>query len=201
MLLEADVEPHGAVEGGLLMKQDVGELGLEGVGVLVGVEVVAVTSPAGDRAGDAGDHLLDRALALVGADAAAEVLLGDDVGRVLRPRLRELDAALLEGGVRRVADDGIAELPLDLVEGVHPRGRVTARAATGLHRSAFAVFAALSGILYLLFSSNEPVSSGNDALCPALRTESADGETAKSGFGVCGASGVGSVPRNCRYAP
>ena len=50
------------------------------------------------------------------AEAAAEVLLGDDVGRVLRPRLGELDAALLEGGVLRVADDGVADLPLDRVE-------------------------------------------------------------------------------------
>jgi hypothetical protein len=30
------------------------------------------------------DHLLDQGLALVGAEPAAEVLLGDDVGRVLR---------------------------------------------------------------------------------------------------------------------
>ena len=85
VLLEADVEPDRAVEGGLLVQQDVGELGLEGVGVLVGGEVAALAAPAGDRAGDAGDHLLDRALALVGAEPAAEVLLGDDVGRVLRP--------------------------------------------------------------------------------------------------------------------
>ena len=58
LLLEADVEPDGAVEGGLLVEQDVGELHLEGVGVLVGGEVAALAAPAGDRAGDAADHLL-----------------------------------------------------------------------------------------------------------------------------------------------
>ena len=84
-LLEADVEPDRAVEGGLLVEKDVGELHLERVGVLVGGEVAALAAPGGDRPGDPADHLLDRALALVGAEPAAEVLLGDDVGRVLRP--------------------------------------------------------------------------------------------------------------------
>ena len=51
----------GRVEGRHLVEQDVGELGLEGVGVLVGGEVAALAAPAGDRAGDAADHLLDRA--------------------------------------------------------------------------------------------------------------------------------------------
>jgi hypothetical protein len=72
------------------------QLVLERVAVLVGREVAALATPAGDRAGDAADHLLDRALALGRAELAAEVLLRDDVGRVLRPALRELDVALLE---------------------------------------------------------------------------------------------------------
>ena len=37
-------------------------------------------------------------LALGGAEGAAEILLGDDVGGVLRPGGRELEVALLEGG-------------------------------------------------------------------------------------------------------
>ena len=118
VLLEADVEPHGGVEGGLLVEQDVGQLGLEGVGVGGRREVVALAAPAGDRAGDAADHLLDGALALGRAERPAEVLLGDDVGRVLRPGDGELDLALLEGGGGGVADDGVALLPDDLVEGV-----------------------------------------------------------------------------------
>ena len=57
------------------------------------------------------------------AELAAEVLLGDDVGRVLGPGLGELDAALLEGGVLGVADHRVADLPLDLVEGMDAGGR------------------------------------------------------------------------------
>ena len=87
-------------------------------------EVAALAAPAGDRAGDAADHLLDGRLALVRADPPAEVLLRDDVGRVLGPALRELDAALLERGVLGVADHRVADLPLDLVEGVDSGRRV-----------------------------------------------------------------------------
>ena len=39
----------------------------------------------------------------------------------------ELHAALLEGGVRRVADHGVADLPLDAVEGVRCRLREAPR--------------------------------------------------------------------------
>ena len=35
-------------------------------------------------------------------------------------RLRELDAPLLEGGVLGIADDRVADLPLELVEGMDP---------------------------------------------------------------------------------
>ena len=90
-----------------------------------GREVAALAPPAGDRAGDAADHLLDGVLALGRAHLAAEVLLGDDVGRVLRPGLRELDAALLEGGLRGIADQRVAQLPLELVEGVYAGARET----------------------------------------------------------------------------
>ena len=123
VLFEADVEPDRRVEGRHLVEQDVGELVLEGLGVLVGREVAALTTPAGDRARHAADHLLDRRLALGRVHAPAEVLLGDDVGRVLRPGLRELDAALLERRVLGIADDGVADLPLDCVEGMHARLR------------------------------------------------------------------------------
>jgi hypothetical protein len=42
----ADVEPHWRVERGHLVEQDVGELGLERVGVLVGGEVATLAAPA-----------------------------------------------------------------------------------------------------------------------------------------------------------
>ncbi len=51
------------------------------------------------------------------ADRPAEVLRDDDVGGLLRPELRDLDVALLEDDLALlVADDGRADVPLDLVE-------------------------------------------------------------------------------------
>ena len=86
--------------------------------LLVVGEVAALRAPGDGRVDDAADHLLDARLALGRAEPAAEVLLGDDVRRRLRPELRELDAALLEGGAVAARDDGVARLPFDLVERV-----------------------------------------------------------------------------------
>ena len=44
-----DVEPDRRVERRELVQKDVGQLGLEGVGVLVGGEVAALATPRGDR--------------------------------------------------------------------------------------------------------------------------------------------------------
>ena len=88
-------------------------LGLVGVG-----EVAALLAPGDDGVDDAADHLLHARLALRRGEAAAEVLLRDDVRRGLRPELRELDAALLEGRAVAAGDDRVARLPLDLVERV-----------------------------------------------------------------------------------
>ena len=98
------------------MQQDVGELVLEHLGLLGVGEVAALAAPAGDGAGDAADHLLDRALARRVADLPAEVLLGDDVGRILRPVRGELDVLLLERHAIAVADARVAQLPVDGVE-------------------------------------------------------------------------------------
>ena len=106
----------GRVERRHLVQQDVGQLGLEGVGVGVGREVAALPSPLGDRAGDAADHLPHGVLARRGSRLPAEVLLGDDVGRVLRPRLGELDVSLLERDLVAVADPRVPQLPLDGIE-------------------------------------------------------------------------------------
>ncbi len=75
LLLEPDVEPDRAVERGHLVEQDVRQLGLEGVAVLARGEVAARAAPVGDRARDAADHLLDRALTRGRVELAAEVLL------------------------------------------------------------------------------------------------------------------------------
>jgi hypothetical protein len=118
--LDPDVEPDRRVEGGLLVDQQVGQLGLEGLGVGVGGEVAVLAAPARDGTGDPVHHLAYRVLALRGAEGAAEVLLGDDVGGVLRPAGGELEVALLEGGraIAPVGDDGVPALPGQLVVGV-----------------------------------------------------------------------------------
>ena len=103
--------------------------------------------PLGDRVDDAADQLLDAALALRRADLAAEIFRDDDVGRLLRPGLRDLDVALLEHHLAAfVADHRRAQLPLDLVEridagfGEEARERQTRRrpaaAARALRRAA-----------------------------------------------------------------
>src|SRR5262249_49487811 len=85
--------------------------------VLVVCEVLVGARPLRDRRHDAADQLPDAALALGRADLAAEILGDDNVGGLLRPRLRDLDVALFEDHFAALAaDDGGAQLPLDLVE-------------------------------------------------------------------------------------
>ncbi len=130
LLLDADVEPHRRVEAGELVEQHVGELGVEGGGVLLGGEVAAQPSPAGDRVDHPADQLAHAALALRRPQLAAEVLGHHDVGGGLRPALRHLDAALLEHRLTLlVGDESVADLPVDGVERVHSRGGVEAREA------------------------------------------------------------------------
>ena len=72
------------------------QLGLERGQVVVAGEVVLRRGPAGDGVDHAVDELLDAALALGGADVAAEVLADDDVGGELAPEVGDLDVLLLE---------------------------------------------------------------------------------------------------------
>ena len=83
---DADVEPHRRVERRLLGDEQVLELGVEGLGLGVVDEVAALEAPLGDGVGDPVDDLAQRRLPLGGARRAPEVLLGDDVGGVHRPR-------------------------------------------------------------------------------------------------------------------
>ena len=111
LLLEADVEPDGRVERGELVDEDRLQLVLEGLRLVLGREVAALAAPRADRRDDAADHLLDRSLALGRGHAAAEVLLGDDVRRRLRPELRELDALLVERWAVLAGDERVAQSP------------------------------------------------------------------------------------------
>ena len=80
-------------------------------------------APAGDGVHHPVGHLLERPLALRGAERAPEVLLGQDVGGVEAPPGRHLDAELLEGhrpgGV--IDDPGVPPLPLHRVIGILSR--------------------------------------------------------------------------------
>src|SRR5262249_38638446 len=110
--------PDRRVERGELVHEDRLQLVLERLRLLLDREVAALAAPRADRRDDAADHLAHRALALRRGHAAAEVLLGDDVRRRLRPELGELDALLLEDGLLLARDERRARLPLDLVERV-----------------------------------------------------------------------------------
>ncbi len=109
----ADVEPHRRVERRLLVDDEVLQLVVEDLGLVVVDEVAVLDPPRGDRVGHPVGHLLERPLALGGAEGAAEVLLGQDVGGVHAPGLGHLDAQLLEGDrpVAVVGDPGVAPLP------------------------------------------------------------------------------------------
>ena len=100
------------------MEEEVGQLGLEGLGVLFAGEVAALSPPLGRGLHHPVDELFYRRLALRRAELTAEVLLCHHVGGELRPGLGHLDALLLEGHVRP-GDDRIPLLPLDLVVGMH----------------------------------------------------------------------------------
>ena len=107
----------------MLVDEQVLELVAERLGLAVVDEVAVTVAPGRDRVGNAVDDLTQRRLALGRAERAAEVLLGDDVGRVLRPLDRELDVGLKErvGAVLVVGDARLAALPLDGVVGMHAR--------------------------------------------------------------------------------
>ncbi len=99
-----------------------GQLGLEGLQVVVRREVVLCLGPGRDRVDDAVDELLDAGLALGRAEVAAEVLADDDVGGQLAPEVGDLDVLLLEDALARfVGDAGGPVLPGDLVVGVDAR--------------------------------------------------------------------------------
>ncbi len=124
---------HRGVERRELVDEDRLQLGLERLGLFLVREVLALAAPAADRGDDAADHLAHAPLALGGAELAAEVLLGDDVGGRLRPELRELDALLLEGRLVLAGDERVAHLPFDLLERVAARDReVAANAGVSL---------------------------------------------------------------------
>src|SRR3712207_9385098 len=90
----------------------------------LGGEVPVLAAGLGVGEHHAVDELPQAVLELRGADGAAEVLRGDDVGGVDAPLGRELDTALLEAdrAVQQVGHDDVAALPGHLVVRVHTGG-------------------------------------------------------------------------------
>ena len=116
VLLEAHVEPDRRVEGRHLVEQDVGELVLEGGSVGVRGEVVALTTPGGDGAGDAADHLLDGRLALVRVRAGRGSTSGRRCWWRSGTRWGNSTPRCSKAGIGRIADEGVADVPLDAVD-------------------------------------------------------------------------------------
>ena len=88
----ADVEPDRRVEAEHLVQQHPGQLVLEDLGVGRAGEVAVLLAGRAVGLHHPVDELLERPLALRRADRAAEVLGGDDVGRVDAPEVGELHA-------------------------------------------------------------------------------------------------------------
>ena len=120
---DTDVEPHWAVERSALGDEDVLELVAECLGLGLVDEIATLDAPIGDRVGHAVDDLAQRNFTLRSTRCATEIFLRNDVGRVERPSVGELDVALLEGhaAVFPVADARIALFPLDHVVRVNFR--------------------------------------------------------------------------------
>src|ERR1035437_6184000 len=79
-IFDADVEPHGGIEAGLLGEHQVGEFGAEILAILGGFEVAVLLTPIRDGIDHTLDELRHRGLAVGRAQLAVEILAGDDVG-------------------------------------------------------------------------------------------------------------------------
>src|SRR2546428_8824642 len=92
---------------------------VENLSVGLAREVGALDPPRGDPVDHTVDHLLHAPLALRRGELPAEILRRDHVRRGRRPELGYFDASLLEDVAALARDHRIAQLPFDLVVGVH----------------------------------------------------------------------------------
>ena len=117
-LLDAHVEPDGAVEGGVLVDEEVAQLAAEGLRLGAG-EVATLAAPARDRIDHAIDQLAHGSLPRRRPSGPVEVLGDHDVGCVQRPAARRLHVRLLEDNAAAVGGDRRgAPLPLQVVVGM-----------------------------------------------------------------------------------
>ena len=121
LFLDAAVEPHRAVEAGLLMHEDVRELVRKGARVVLTREVAVRPAPGRNRVHHAADELPDRPLPLGRPQLAAKILRAHHVGGHLRPGLGHLHVVLLEYDFPAFVLDGRrADLPFELVIRIGP---------------------------------------------------------------------------------
>ncbi len=143
-LPQAAVEPHGRVERPPLGDQQQGQLVLEDLGVVMGLEVAVLLPIHADRVGDAADHLPYGDLVPGARHAGLAEVLGDhDVRRELRPVLRHLAVVQLEDDLAVGLGDHRAP--------PGPRHRVQGRSALGgemaLEGEPIAAFGCFAGLL------------------------------------------------------
>src|SRR5712692_10697995 len=103
----------------MLIDHEVLQLMVENFGISLAREVRALGPPLGDPVDDAVDHLFHAPLSLRRGQLAAEVLRRDHVRGGRGPEFRYFDAWLLEDVAAFARDDRVAQLPFDLVVGVH----------------------------------------------------------------------------------
>ena len=124
LLGEADVEPHGAVEGTVLVEAEPGQVIVKGLGAGLVGKVTVGLAEVGDGAGDAVDELADggfaSAFVWVGAigDVAVEIFRDGDLGGERTPAAGDFHVFLFEDDLARIVIDlGRALVPFHVVEG------------------------------------------------------------------------------------
>src|SRR6202012_1656873 len=90
-------------------------------------------APVADGLGEAGDERADAGLTVWSSHLTVQILARDDVGRGHGPGRGDLDVLLLEDDLAlEVLNDGVAELPGELVEGRDARpGEVALESEAG----------------------------------------------------------------------
>ncbi len=125
---EADIEPHGRIEGAVLVEAEPGEVAVETLAVFIRGEVAVFDAPIRDGARDAVDQLLDAVFALRRIDFAVVVFAANDVRGQLRPEHRHFAIGLLEEHFAVFAlDGGGTGFPLHGVERTGDVGRAKYR--------------------------------------------------------------------------
>src|SRR3989344_3914131 len=117
--MDADVEPHGTVEGRELVDQEIAKIIFEIFMIPRRFKVAILKTPSRDGVSDAIDHLFGAGFPLRRAKTSAKVLGCDDIYRRLRPKVRNFDIGLLEDYFAVAFGDlGVASSPRDRVVGI-----------------------------------------------------------------------------------